>query len=298
MFDIVGKRRLVLPLLRADHDPRSDLHPPHADHRRRAGPEVLDRLHRRHALGDPLRGRERHDRRGQGGLRRARASRPSSSRPAAASSRSGPRPIGLPEATPTPTPAPSGSPSARRARARRSLPASAAPSASVAPSASRRRAVRRPRRPRERARRRAPSPIGLAQRVCPVAERRTVRKSGTVGVARCVTVTGGHGQYADPDRRRARRDGRGARGASSVRSPSSASLSTIGPVVSADLVQQAVTLILVGSIGILCWITFRFNDVKFGRRPRSSRCSTTSSSWSASSRSSGRSSASRSTRCS
>jgi preprotein translocase subunit SecF len=41
-------------------------------------------------------------------------------------------------------------------------------------------------------------------------------------------------------------------------------LTTIGPVVSSDLVGQALVLILVGSIGILLWITFRFHDVKFG----------------------------------
>jgi preprotein translocase SecF subunit len=43
-----------------------------------------------------------------------------------------------------------------------------------------------------------------------------------------------------------------------------ASLSSIGAVVSADLIQQAVVLILVGSLGILGWITLRFRDVKFG----------------------------------
>ncbi|HEX5825328.1 MAG TPA: protein translocase subunit SecF [Candidatus Limnocylindrales bacterium] len=43
-----------------------------------------------------------------------------------------------------------------------------------------------------------------------------------------------------------------------------ASLTTIGPVVSADLINQALILILVGSIGILLWITYRFQDVKFG----------------------------------
>jgi preprotein translocase subunit SecF len=42
------------------------------------------------------------------------------------------------------------------------------------------------------------------------------------------------------------------------------SLTTIGPVVSNDLVNQALLLILVGSIGILVWITYRFRDVKFG----------------------------------
>jgi preprotein translocase subunit SecF len=43
-----------------------------------------------------------------------------------------------------------------------------------------------------------------------------------------------------------------------------ASLTTIGPVVSADLINQALVLILVGSVGILLWITYRFQDVKFG----------------------------------
>ncbi|MEA2608810.1 MAG: preprotein translocase subunit SecF [Chloroflexota bacterium] len=42
------------------------------------------------------------------------------------------------------------------------------------------------------------------------------------------------------------------------------SLTTIGAVVSSDLITQAVILILVGSLGILLWITFRFHDVKFG----------------------------------
>ena len=41
-------------------------------------------------------------------------------------------------------------------------------------------------------------------------------------------------------------------------------LTTIGAVVSSDLITQALILILVGSIGILLWITFRFHDVKFG----------------------------------
>ena len=43
-----------------------------------------------------------------------------------------------------------------------------------------------------------------------------------------------------------------------------AKLSSIGAVVSSDLIQQAVILILVGSLGILGWITIRFRDVKFG----------------------------------
>jgi preprotein translocase subunit SecF len=43
-----------------------------------------------------------------------------------------------------------------------------------------------------------------------------------------------------------------------------AKLSSIGAVVSSDLIQEAVILILVGSLGILIWITIRFRDVKFG----------------------------------
>jgi preprotein translocase subunit SecF len=41
-------------------------------------------------------------------------------------------------------------------------------------------------------------------------------------------------------------------------------LTTVGPVVSADLIGQALILILAGSIGILLWITVRFRDVRFG----------------------------------
>ncbi len=45
---------------------------------------------------------------------------------------------------------------------------------------------------------------------------------------------------------------------------SQASLTTIGPVVSSDLISQALILILVGSLGIVAWITYRFRDWKFG----------------------------------
>jgi preprotein translocase SecF subunit len=42
------------------------------------------------------------------------------------------------------------------------------------------------------------------------------------------------------------------------------SLTTIGAIVSNDLVNQALLLIAIGSLGILGWITYRFRDVKFG----------------------------------
>ncbi|MEO8272508.1 MAG: protein translocase subunit SecF [Chloroflexota bacterium] len=43
-----------------------------------------------------------------------------------------------------------------------------------------------------------------------------------------------------------------------------AKLSSIGAVVSADLISQAFLLILIGSAGIMAWVTLRFRDVKFG----------------------------------
>jgi preprotein translocase subunit SecF len=45
---------------------------------------------------------------------------------------------------------------------------------------------------------------------------------------------------------------------------SQGSLTTIGPVVSSELINQALILILVGALGIVGWITYRFRDVKFG----------------------------------
>ena len=45
---------------------------------------------------------------------------------------------------------------------------------------------------------------------------------------------------------------------------SQASLTTIGAVVSSDLLRQALILIVVGSLAIVGWITYRFRDAKFG----------------------------------
>jgi preprotein translocase subunit SecF len=39
---------------------------------------------------------------------------------------------------------------------------------------------------------------------------------------------------------------------------------TVGPVISTELIGNALVLILVGSIGILTWITLRFRDFKMG----------------------------------
>jgi preprotein translocase SecF subunit len=40
--------------------------------------------------------------------------------------------------------------------------------------------------------------------------------------------------------------------------------STVGPIVSEQLIQQAILLILLGSLGILIWIGIRFQSIKFG----------------------------------
>ncbi len=42
------------------------------------------------------------------------------------------------------------------------------------------------------------------------------------------------------------------------------SLTTVGPVISGELTQQAILLVLIGSLGILAWMTFRFRDFRFG----------------------------------
>jgi preprotein translocase SecF subunit len=39
---------------------------------------------------------------------------------------------------------------------------------------------------------------------------------------------------------------------------------SVGPIVSAQLIQQAILLILLGSLGILIWIGIRFQSIKFG----------------------------------
>jgi preprotein translocase subunit SecF len=42
------------------------------------------------------------------------------------------------------------------------------------------------------------------------------------------------------------------------------SLTTIGPVVSAELVQQTFLLVLMGAVGIMLWISYRFRDFRMG----------------------------------
>ena len=42
------------------------------------------------------------------------------------------------------------------------------------------------------------------------------------------------------------------------------SLVSVGPLISGELTQQAIILVIIGSIGILLWMTYRFRDVRFG----------------------------------
>ena len=42
------------------------------------------------------------------------------------------------------------------------------------------------------------------------------------------------------------------------------SLTTVGPIIGAEMTQQAILLVLIGSLGILAWMTFRFRDFRFG----------------------------------
>jgi preprotein translocase SecF subunit len=45
---------------------------------------------------------------------------------------------------------------------------------------------------------------------------------------------------------------------------SQTALTSIGGVVSSDLIQNTIVLIAVGSLGIMVWMTYRFRDVRFG----------------------------------
>jgi preprotein translocase SecF subunit len=41
-------------------------------------------------------------------------------------------------------------------------------------------------------------------------------------------------------------------------------ITTVGPIVSAELIQQTFLLILMGAVGIMLWITYRFRDFRMG----------------------------------
>ena len=178
-------------------------------------------------------------------------STPTSPRPATTSWRSGPRRRRSPPPAPSPTPLATAAPSASAARPLRPArlrigrcvglgrpSVSVAPSASVAPSPS---AVRR----RVGVRVTSPAPSGsAAPGASPSASpgpprTRTCRPTASSAMRKALEAA--LGPIAEQR-----------------------SLSTVGAVVSSDLITQALMLILVGSIGILLWITYRFRDFKMG----------------------------------
>ena len=146
----------------------------------------------------------------------------------------------IPTPAPTPTPVPSGSPGASGG-ASASPVASSSPGASASPAPSASPAATPAPTPSPTA---APSPTPVP----------TVVPGPTQfpGSANTVPTQGEIGQIAF------------ALQAKFGPIQEQAKLSSIGAVVSADLINQAVLLILVGSLGILGWITLRFRDVKFG----------------------------------
>jgi preprotein translocase SecF subunit len=146
-------------------------------------------------------------------------------------------PIGLASPPPAETPAPSASP-APSSSGSTAPSGSASPSGSAAPSAS---AAPSP----------SPTPVPSASAVPSASPSPSLPPIAAGGNTQVPT----EGQLGDVARALQARFGPIAE---------QNSLTTIGPVVSSDLISQALVLILVGSLGILGWITFRFRDVKFG----------------------------------
>ena len=245
VFDIIGKRRwfYLFSLIITIPGLIFILLTPFT--RRR--PAVHDRLHRRHRWDDPLRG--------------SRPSRPTRSRPSSPSRASSAtvirdgdgfieirteQVVGLREA---PAPSASPAPAPRRPGARRRRPAAAR---ARVPRPARARARRRPRPPRQPVGRAVAGRLGLAGRIG------LARRIGLAGPA----ATGR--QHRAPDRRASSARSRTPSRTSSGRSPSRPALTTIGAVVQQRPDPQALILIVVGSLGILLWITYRFRDVRFG----------------------------------
>jgi preprotein translocase SecF subunit len=150
-------------------------------------------------------------------------------------------PVGLrgPESSPEPSAAPSASPATSASPAISASPAasgSAAPSASAGPSASpRESAAVTTAAPGETLAPPSPLPSPSISTVAP-----TKPTAGPLGDV----ATALEAQFGPIEATR--------------------ELTTIGPVISTELTQQAVILILLGSLGIMLWMTFRFRNYKFG----------------------------------
>jgi preprotein translocase SecF subunit len=168
-------------------------------------------------------------------------------------------PIGLQAAEPSPTPVPTLAPSASPAASASSAPASSAPASSSTPA--------------------SPAPSGsaaasgsVAPSACPSPSPSPAPSAGP-SASPAPSASAGASASASPvvatGNTKLPTDGKmgemvKAFEAAGMPIAEQASLTTIGPVVSADLINQAIILILVGSAGILLWITYRFQDVKFG----------------------------------
>ena len=157
-------------------------------------------------------------------------------------------------------------PRRRRRRRRPPHPSGARPSAAPLGLARQRR--RRPARPRRPALgRRSPSAVGRAALASPSPSAEPGRRPRRRGLARCR----GAAPSPAPGRLGGVLPTQGKLG--EVRFAleeelgpiaEQQSLSTVGAVVSSDLITQALILILVGSIGIMLWITYRFRDFQMG----------------------------------
>ena len=144
-----------------------------------------------------------------------------------------------------------------------------AAAASAAPAASGRlplppRLPRRPHpRPRSRRRHHPPRLRPTASAAAAVASPAAGRLAGARRLCRArgrrcpgprggVPTTGRFGALATALQERVRAHRRGA------------SADSVGAVVSAELIQQTFLLIIMGSLGIMLWITFRFRDLRMG----------------------------------
>jgi len=150
--------------------------------------------------------------------------------------------LGTPPPTPTPvpstSPAPTGSAGASASPAPSASPSpapSASPSSSPAPSASP-----------------SPAPSGSAGTASPSPNPSASPSPVPALGNQTLPTTGKFGEIAT------------ALQAALGPIDSQRTLTTVGPVISQELTQQAILLVILGSIGILAWMTFRFRDVKFG----------------------------------
>jgi len=158
--------------------------------------------------------------------------------------------VGLREApapTPTPTPAPSGSPAASEGPVASATPAPSA-SASAAPSASASAAASASPSPSPTP---TPAPSASASPGASPGPSESPPPAAPSGNSE-ISTDGQLGEIAAT-----LQDEFGP-------IESQTALTSIGGVVSGDLIRDTIILIAVGSIGIMLWMTYRFRDIRFG----------------------------------